>query len=65
MQGQSEIGSFYSPPTQTGGAGQKGQVKHVETVIDIGLREKASYILSPVCAARPLISYPLGLASEM
>ncbi|KAJ9101227.1 hypothetical protein QFC21_003446 [Naganishia friedmannii] len=25
MQGQSEIGSFYSPPTQTGSAGQKGQ----------------------------------------
>lgn len=40
MQGQSEIGSFYSPPQIGGASGQKEPVKHVETVIDIGLRDK-------------------------
>ncbi|GHJ89349.1 hypothetical protein NliqN6_5751 [Naganishia liquefaciens] len=39
MQGQSEIGSFYSPPQAGGASGQKEPVKHVETVIDIGLRK--------------------------
>lgn len=40
MQGQSDIGSFYSPPQAGGASGQKEPVKHVETVIDIGLRKK-------------------------
>lgn len=43
QQGQSEIGSFYSPPSPsaTTGRGTTGSqtVPHVETVIDIGFRE--------------------------
>lgn len=47
FQGQSEIGSFYSPPTPLTIVGSLAermhlaeQMSHVETVVDIGMREK-------------------------
>jgi hypothetical protein len=51
MQGQSEIGSFYSPPQAGGSSGQKEPVKHVETVIDIGLRDKVCFFDRHLCAS--------------
>lgn len=42
QQGQSEIGSFYSPPSPGAASGNQQPVEkvHVETVVDVGFRER-------------------------
>lgn len=50
MQGESDIGSFYSPPSAETSSGPSGtsDAVHVEAVIDIGMREQVSHVTKAV-----------------